>query len=47
MTKMDECLFYHHMDLPGFGDVGKGWDLREMSGAGKGFLDDFKDPGAP
>ena len=31
MTKMDECLFYHHMDLPGFGDVGKGWDLREMS----------------
>ncbi len=29
MTKVDECFFYHHMDLPGVGEVGKGWDLRE------------------
>ena len=29
MTNVDECFFYHHMGLPGFGKVGKGWDLRK------------------
>ena len=29
MTDVDECYFYHHMDLPGLDEVGKGWDLRE------------------
>jgi 2-polyprenyl-3-methyl-5-hydroxy-6-metoxy-1,4-benzoquinol methylase len=24
-----ECYFYHHMDLPGLKEVGKGWDLRK------------------
>ena len=28
VTNVDECRFYHHMDLPGIGEVGKGWDLR-------------------
>jgi SAM-dependent methyltransferase len=29
VTNIDECRFYHHMDLPGLGEVGKGWDLRK------------------
>ena len=29
VTNVEECFFYHHMDLPGFGEVGKGWDLRK------------------
>ena len=28
VTNVDECRFYHHMALPGIGEVGKGWDLR-------------------
>jgi SAM-dependent methyltransferase len=28
VTNVDECSFYHHMDLPGLKEVGKGWDLR-------------------
>jgi SAM-dependent methyltransferase len=26
---MEVCHFYHHMDLPGVGEVGSGWDLRD------------------
>jgi hypothetical protein len=26
---IEACHFYHHMDLPGVGAVGTGWDLRE------------------
>ena len=29
MTNVDECSFYHHMDLPGPKEVGRGWDLRK------------------
>jgi SAM-dependent methyltransferase len=29
VTNVDECLFYHHMDLPGLGEVGQAWDLRK------------------
>jgi SAM-dependent methyltransferase len=29
VTNVEECFFYHHMDLPGLGEVGKGWDLRK------------------
>ena len=29
VTNVDECCFYHHMDLPGLKEVGKGWDLRK------------------
>ena len=29
VTNVDECRFYHHMALPGIGEVGKGWDLRK------------------
>jgi SAM-dependent methyltransferase len=29
VTNVDECRFYHHMDLPGLNEVGKGWDLRK------------------
>lgn len=28
VTRIDDCWFYHVMDLPGFGTVGEGWDLR-------------------
>ena len=28
VTDVNQCAFYHHMDLPGIGEVGKGWDLR-------------------
>jgi hypothetical protein len=28
VTNVDECAFYHHMDLPGLNDLGIGWDLR-------------------
>ena len=28
VTSIDECRFYHVMDLPGFGQVGGEWDLR-------------------
>ncbi len=28
VTRLADCSFYHHYDLPGFGEVGKGWDLR-------------------
>jgi SAM-dependent methyltransferase len=28
VENLDECSFYHVMDLPGFGTVGDGWDLR-------------------
>jgi O-methyltransferase len=28
-VKLEECLFYHVMDLPGLGRVGGQWDLRE------------------
>jgi hypothetical protein len=27
--RLDECYFYHRMDLPGVGTVGSEWDLRE------------------
>ena len=26
---LKNCSFYHHFDLPGVGEVGQGWDLRE------------------
>jgi SAM-dependent methyltransferase len=29
VTNVDECYFYHHMDLPGLEEVGRGWDLRK------------------
>jgi SAM-dependent methyltransferase len=29
VAKVEDCIFYHHMDLPGIGEVGKGWDLRQ------------------
>jgi hypothetical protein len=29
VTNVDECFFYHHMDLPGLKEAGKGWDLRK------------------
>ena len=29
MVNVGECAFYHHMDLPGIGEVGNGWDLRK------------------
>jgi len=29
VTDLSECNFYHHMDLPGFKEVGRGWDLRD------------------
>jgi hypothetical protein len=29
VTNVEECCFYHHMDLPGLKQVGKGWDLRK------------------
>ena len=27
-VRLEDCLFYHTMDLPGFGTVPGGWDLR-------------------
>jgi hypothetical protein len=35
----EECYFYHHMDLPGVGEVGSGWDLRPTVDAYLGNLD--------
>ena len=29
VTRLDQCFFYHTMDLPGFGVVPGHWDLRE------------------
>ena len=29
MANVEECAFYHHMDLPGLREVGNGWDLRK------------------
>lgn len=29
VTNLDECYFYHTMDLPGFGTVPGSWDLRD------------------
>ena len=29
VKNVDECSFYHHMDLPGLKEVGLGWDLRK------------------
>lgn len=29
VTKVEDCIFYHHMDLPEVGAVGNGWDLRK------------------
>lgn len=26
---IEACYFYHYMNLPGVGEVGTGWDLRE------------------
>jgi SAM-dependent methyltransferase len=36
---IDECRFYHVMDLPRSGLVGIGWDLREIIGVYLGNLD--------
>src|SRR6201998_1346257 len=29
ITNIDECFFYHTMDIPGYGHVEGQWDLRE------------------
>ena len=29
VTRLDQCFFYHTMELPGFGVVPGHWDLRE------------------
>jgi 2-polyprenyl-3-methyl-5-hydroxy-6-metoxy-1,4-benzoquinol methylase len=29
VTSLDECLFYHTMDIPGYGTIRGQWDLRE------------------
>jgi len=31
VTRLDDCVFYHTMDLPGYGVVGGPWDLRGTS----------------
>ena len=37
--RLDECYFYHRMDLPGVGTVGGEWDLRGGIGAYLGGVD--------
>jgi SAM-dependent methyltransferase len=29
VMNVEKCAFYHHMDIPGIGEVGNGWDLRK------------------
>jgi SAM-dependent methyltransferase len=36
---VNECAFYHNMDLPGVGEVGKGWDLRNTIDDYLGYFD--------
>lgn len=33
VESIDDCYFYHKMDLPGLGTVGGEWDLRDREGA--------------
>lgn len=37
--RLEECYFYHRMDLPGVGTVGSEWDLRAGIGAYLGNID--------
>jgi methyltransferase family protein len=39
IASLEECLFYHHMELPGVGEVGSGWDLRKTVDQYLGNLD--------
>jgi SAM-dependent methyltransferase len=39
VTRLEECDFYHHIDLPGVGEVGSGWDLRKTVDQYLGNLD--------
>jgi len=39
VTNLDECWFYHTMDIPGYGVVQGGWDLRGMERAYLGNVD--------
>ncbi len=39
VTKLADCLFYHAMDIPGFGSVEGAWDLRETVDAYLGDVD--------
>jgi len=33
VTDLDDCIFYHTMDVPGYGTVKGSWDLRRKLGA--------------
>jgi hypothetical protein len=39
VTRLDECLFYHKMDIPGYGTVEGDWDLRGREKAYLGNVD--------
>jgi hypothetical protein len=39
VTSVEECYFYHHIDLPGMPEVGRGWDLRKSVDAYLGHFD--------
>ncbi|HUA53752.1 MAG TPA: hypothetical protein VMB81_16385 [Candidatus Sulfotelmatobacter sp.] len=39
MTDPGRCIFYHTMDLPGFGHIRGNWDLRESFGRYTGGVD--------
>jgi SAM-dependent methyltransferase len=39
VKSLEECSFYHHMELPGLGEVGQHWDLRETVDQYLGRLD--------
>src|SRR5215472_7673160 len=39
VTDLGECIFYHTMDLPGFGSVRGNWDLRQSFGDYTGGVD--------
>ncbi|MDP6540303.1 MAG: hypothetical protein QF903_11115 [Planctomycetota bacterium] len=39
VTKVDDCLFYHSMDIPGYGNVEGAWDLRKTVDAYLGGVD--------
>ena len=39
VTDLDECMFYHSMDIPGYGFVEGSWDLRETADLYLGGID--------
>jgi hypothetical protein len=41
-ASLENCYFYHTIDLPGYGTIHGSWDLREHLDEYLGFVD-FKD----